>query len=108
MNRAETSQRSRVPWALAVAVGLSSGLAGYVIHTARVNRIPKQLVQVKRLTDMLYSEESPAISSDGKWLAFVAPVNRRRQIWAGPAITHDDVDHYGARWSADRRSLIYF
>ena len=64
--------RSRVPWALAVAVGLSSGLAGYVIHAARVNRIPKQVVQVKRLTDMPGTEEMPAISRDGKSVAFVA------------------------------------
>ncbi len=44
MSNAATPQRSRVPWALAVTVGLCSGLAGYVIHAARVNRIPKQVV----------------------------------------------------------------
>jgi len=97
--------RSRVPWALAVAVGVSSGLAGYVIHTARVNRIPKQVVQVKRLTDMPGVEESPAISPDGKLVAFVAA----KQIWVGnAAVTHDDADHYAPRWSADSKSLIYF
>ena len=97
--------RSRVPWALATAVGLSSGLAGYVIHAARVNRIPKQVVQAKRLTDMVGMEESPAISPDGKSVAFVAA----KQIWVGnAAVTHDDADHYGPRWSADSKSLIYF
>ena len=97
--------RSRVPWALAVAVGLSSGLAGYVIHAARVNRIPKQVVQVKRLTDMPGVEESPAISPDGKSVAFVAA----KQIWVGTApVTHDDADHYGPRWAADSKSMIYF
>jgi hypothetical protein len=97
--------RSRVPWALAVAVGLSSGLAGYVIHAARVNRIPKQIVQVKRLTDMPGAEETPAISRDGKSVAFVAA----KQIWVGnAAVTRDDADHYGPRWSADSKSLIYF
>jgi Tol biopolymer transport system component len=105
MSPAETSQRSRVPWALAVAVGLSSGLAGYVIHAARVNRIPKQVVHVQRLTDMTGSEESPAISPDGKSVAFVAA----KQIWVGnAAVTRDDADHYGPRWSADSKSLIYF
>jgi len=97
--------RSRVPWALAVAVGLSSGLAGYVIHAARVNRIPKQVVQVKRLTEMPGAEEMPAISPDGKSVAFVAA----KQIWVGnAAVTHDDADHYAPRWSADSKSLIYF
>ena len=57
MSHAATPHRSRVPWALAVTVGLCSGLAGYVIHAARVNRIPKQVVTVKRLTDMAGSEE---------------------------------------------------
>jgi len=105
MSRAETSQRSRVPWALALAVGLASGLAGYVIHAARINRVPKQVVHVKRLTDMAGMEESPAISPDGKSVAFVAA----KQIWIGNAtVTHADADHYAPRWSADSTSLIYF
>ncbi len=83
MGLPETSPRSRVPWALAVIVGLCSGLAGYVIHAARVNRIPKQVVTVKRLTDMPGAEESPAISPDGMKVAFVAPVGGKRQIWVG-------------------------
>lgn len=108
-------RRSRVPWALAVTVGLCSGLAGYVIHAARVNRIPKQVVQVTRLTDMAGRAEAPAISPDGKAVAFVAASSGRRQIWvlqlAGGtprAITTDEADHYGPRWSADSNSLIYF
>ncbi len=114
MSQTTSPYRSRVPWALAVTVGLCSGLAGYVIHAARVNRIPKQVVQVERLTDMLGREETPAISPDGKAVAFVAAVSGKRQIWViqlagGPprAITKDDADHYGPRWSADSNSLIY-
>lgn len=104
----EISHRSRVPWALALAVGLSSGLAGYVIHAARVNRSPKQVVTVRRLTDMPGAEETPAISPDGKSVAFVAMSGGRQQIWMGSAITKDDADHYGPRWSPDSNSLIYF
>jgi Tol biopolymer transport system component len=114
MSQATPPHRSRVPWALAATVGLCSGLVGYVIHAARVNRIPKQVVQVERLTDMPGREETPAISPDGKAVAFVAAVGGKRQIWViqlagGPprAITKDDADHYGPRWSADSNSLIY-
>ena len=103
-----TSQPSRVPWALALAVGLASGLAGYVIHAALTRRIPKQVVRVERLTDMPGPEESPAISPDGKALAFVAAVGDKRQIWMGPAITKGDTDHIGPRWAPDSKSLIYF
>jgi dipeptidyl aminopeptidase/acylaminoacyl peptidase len=110
-----TPQRSRVPWALAVTVGLCSGLAGYVIHAARVNRIPKQVVRVERLTSMMGREETPAISPDGKAVAFVAASGEKRQIWVQQlsggmpeAITKDDADHYAPRWSADSNSLIYF
>ena len=108
MAEAAASHRSRVPWALAVIVGLCSGLAGYVIHAARVNRIPKQVVTVQRLTDMAGTEESPAISPDGKKVAFVALSGGKRQIWVGSAITKDDADHYGPRWAPDSKSLIYF
>jgi Tol biopolymer transport system component len=94
---------------------LCSGLAGYVIHAARVNRIPKQVVTVKRLTDMPGAEESPAISPDGMKVAFVAPVDGKRQIWTVPtsggtpqAITKEDADHYGPRWTPDSKGLIYF
>ena len=108
MSQPTTPHHSRVPWALAVTVGLCSGLAGYVIHAARVNRIPKQVVTVKRLTDMPGAEESPAISPDGMKVAFVAPVGGKRQIWVGSAITKDDTDHFGPRWAPDSNSLIYF
>ncbi len=115
MSHAASQHRSKVPWALAVTVGLCSGLAGYVIHAARVNRIPKQVVRVERLTDMAGREETPAISPDGKAVAFVAMSGGRRQIWvqkiAGgspEAITKDDADHYEPRWTPDSKGLIYF
>lgn len=107
--------RSRVPWALALAVGLSAGLAGYVIHAAITRRAPKQVVTVRRLTDMPGAEETPAISPDGKMVAFVAEAGGHRQIWirevtdgAPTPITHDDADHSGPRWYPNSRSLIYF
>lgn len=110
-----SSQRSRVPWALALAVGIASGLAGYVIHAERVNRIPKQVVTVQRLTDMAGAEESPALSPDGKSVAFVAVSGGRRQIWIQAisggmprVLTKDDLDHEAPRWTPDSSSVIYF
>ena len=72
-------------------------------------------VQVQRITDFVGVKESPAISPDGKTVAFVVPVNGRKQIWirllAGGSplqLTHDDTDHEHPRWTPDSSSLIYF
>jgi len=72
-------------------------------------------VQVQRITDFVGVKESPAISPDGKTVAFVAPVNGCKQIWirllAGGAplqLTYDDADHEQPRWTPDSSSLIYF
>lgn len=72
-------------------------------------------VHVERITDFVGVKESPAISPDGKTVAFVAPVNGRKQIWvrllAGGSplqLTHDDADHETPRWTPDSSSLIYF
>jgi serine/threonine protein kinase/Tol biopolymer transport system component len=72
-------------------------------------------IQFQRLTDFPGMKESPAVSPDGKMIAFVALVGRRRQIWvrliAGGAnlpVTHDDVDHEQPRWAAESSTLIYY
>jgi Tol biopolymer transport system component len=72
-------------------------------------------VELKRLTDFVGMEEFPALSPDGKSVAFTADVGGRRQVWvrllAGGAplqVTHDDGDHQSPRWSPDSSSLIYF
>jgi tricorn protease len=68
-----------------------------------------------RLTDFVGMEEFPALSPDGKSVAFTADVGGRRQVWlrllAGGTplqVTHDDADHQYPRWSPDSSSLIYF
>jgi hypothetical protein len=108
MSLPEAPRRSQVPWALAVTVGLCSGLAGYVIHAAMARRVPKQVVFVQRLTRMAGLEETPAISPDGMTLAFVVRVGDKKQIWMEGPITKDDADHYAPRWTPDSKSLIYF
>ena len=70
---------------------------------------------MQRLTDLVGLEEAPAISPDGKMVAFVSVAGGKRQIWvrllasgAPLAVTKDELDHYGPRWSPDSGSLIYY
>ncbi len=77
--------------------------------------VRRAAVQFSRLTDFPGHKETPAISPDGKMVAFVALVDGRRQIWvrmlAGGAslqVTRDPIDHEQPRWSPDSAALIYF
>ena len=72
-------------------------------------------VVFNRLTDFSGMKESPAMSPDGKMVAFVAFVGGKRQIWlrmlAGGVplqLTRDDVDHEYPRWAPDSSALIYY
>jgi serine/threonine protein kinase len=85
---------------------------------AGLDRVPTgthpREVEFHRLTDHVGMNESPAISPDGKMVAFVASTGGRRQIWiqllAGGAplqITRDDTDHSQPRWSPDSSAVLY-
>jgi Tol biopolymer transport system component len=72
-------------------------------------------VMFQRLTDFAGTNDSPAVSPDGKMVAFLARVGGRRQIWirmltggAPLQVTRDDVDHEQPRWTPDSSSLIYY
>lgn len=101
----------------AVAIGLAVGAA---IATAWfISRRPatdvKRDVQVQRITDFVGVEETPAMSPDGKTVAFVAETDGRRQLWvrllSGGAplqITHDVADHQQPRWTPDSSAIVYY
>ena len=82
---------------------------------AAAARLPIRNVEFQRLTDVEGLKEAPAVSPDGKMVAFVAIVAGRRQIWirllAGGALlqlTRDEADHMHPRWAPDSNTLIYF
>jgi Tol biopolymer transport system component len=73
------------------------------------------VVLFQRLTDFVGINGSPAISPDGKMVAFVAESHGRRHVWvrllAGGTplkLTRADVDHEAPRWAPDSSSLIYY
>ena len=91
-----------------------SGTADAVADTERQPRAHRRAVEFHRLTDQVGLNEWPAISPDGKMVAFVAVSAGRRQIWiqllAGGAplqVTRDEADHSQPRWSPDSSALVY-
>jgi Tol biopolymer transport system component len=72
-------------------------------------------VEFQRLTDFVGMKESPAMSPDGKMVAFVSLVNGRRQIsirllasGVPLQVTRDDCDHDQPRWTPDAGTLLYY
>ncbi|MGH9254076.1 MAG: protein kinase domain-containing protein [Vicinamibacterales bacterium] len=112
------SSTQRLKWSNAVVLlaALVAGIGGWLLRSNVAGGASVRTVQVQRLTDLVGVEEAPALSPDGRAVAFVAAAaGGRRQIWvrlvAGGAplvLTHDEMDHYGPRWSPDSASLIYF
>ena len=90
--------------------GVADGTGTAIRHAP----IPRDIA-FQRLTDFVGMKESPAVSPDGKMVAFVTPIEGRRQIWirllSGGVplqVTRDDCDHYQPRWSADAGTLLYY
>ncbi|MBA3297423.1 MAG: protein kinase, partial [Acidobacteria bacterium] len=105
--------RRRLAWLLG-AVALASAGAGWLLRTPPTEA-PARSVQLRRLTDFVGMEESPAIAPDGKVVAFVARAGSKRQIWTrllagGPPrqLTSEETDHEQPRWTPDSSSLIYY
>ena len=100
-------------WVLAGALLTAAvGVVWWRVDSSSRARPP---VRVQRISDFVGTEEFPAISPDGKTVAFVADSPQQRQIWvrllSGGAplqITKDGADHQQPRWAPDSSSLIYY
>src|SRR6266571_2011421 len=98
----------------ALALFGAAGL-GFLARGLRPRAENSSPAELRRLTDFVGMEEFPALSPDGKSVAFTADVSGRRQIWvrllAGGTplqVTQDNADHQYPRWSPDYSWLIYF
>lgn len=116
------STRSPQLWSHLVlsAAALGIVLAPFLLWVLRANFEKPSAIALRdtrmiRLTNIAGLEESPAISPDGKSVAFSGGVDGKRQILvrliAGGSnlqITRDAVDHECPRWLPDSSSILYF
>ncbi|MBZ5646593.1 MAG: serine/threonine-protein kinase [Acidobacteriia bacterium] len=108
--------KRRWPAAVILILLTAAGLLSYLWLRPRPVPVRQTAAPVllQRLTDFVGMEQSPAVSPDGKAVAFSGGAGTPH-IWvrllAGGAplkITRDDVPHFYPRWSPDSGSVIYF
>src|SRR6185369_9051719 len=102
--------------AIAALALAAAGAVGFWLGPGRhPDRGPRPSARFQRTTDMVGLEESPALSPDGKTVAFTAAAGSARQLFVrllagGPPlrITGDAADHQSPRWLRDSSGLVYF
>jgi Tol biopolymer transport system component len=108
--------RRRIMPIVASVLGIAAAAGAYVAGRARA-RVPAESreVRVHRLTDLRGLEEAPAVSPDGRSIAYTAQVGAHRRIFvrliAGGVplqITHDVGEQLYPRWSPDSSSILYY
>ena len=101
--------------AAALALLAAAGIGAFV--SSRLTSSPPAGIvhQVRTLTSLVGLEEFPALSPDGRMVAFTVVQGRQRQIFIryladSPmrSVTADDTDHEAPRWLPNGESLIYF
>jgi eukaryotic-like serine/threonine-protein kinase len=85
------------------------------MHSRTPSPKVSKVVRSERLTDFVGLQQFPAISPDGKSVAFISDNGGIRQLWVRLLrggvplqITRDPVDHLYPRWSRDSASIIYY
>src|SRR5260370_761602 len=94
---------------------LVTGFASWLILHRKPLPVPATTFTYHGLTMCVGHKDLPAISPDGKTVAFTADKTGRRQVWvrliAGGTplqITQDDSEHMYPRWLPDSSALVYY
>jgi eukaryotic-like serine/threonine-protein kinase len=106
--------RSLLAGAGVVALAAAAAAGAWLVTRSMRSQTPPE-IRINRLTDAAGLEEFPAISPDGRSVAFTGDVAGKRHLFvrliAGGAplqITHDAADHQLPRWTPDSSSIVYF
>ncbi len=110
-----SAPQSRARWVPLVLLAALALAAGFAVGRSRTTVAPATPVSVHRLTELRGLEEAPAISPDGKSVAFTAYAGHKRQIWVRLVsggttlqLTRDEADHEAPRWAPDGAALLYY
>ena len=108
------NRRRELAWLAAGAILAAVAVGGaWRFSFARTPTVARDIA-FQRITDFVGVEQSPALSPDGRMVAFVATDHGRQHVWirllaGGSALrlTGDDGDARSPRWAPGSSSLIY-